>query len=84
MKPAILFAATALALAWAAVYASGVLFLLLSKADPRQANWASIFSYWQFYAGDAMLRQRLLYHMPLQLVNGLLKCNGRVVLYRVI
>ena len=53
-------AATALALAWAAIYASGVLFLLLSKADPRQASWASIFNYWQFYAGDAMLRQRLL------------------------
>lgn len=53
-------ATAATALAWAAVYASGVLFLLLSKADPRQANWTSIFSYWQFYAGDAMLRQRLL------------------------
>jgi type IV secretion system protein VirD4 len=55
------FALAALAvLAFAAVYLSGALFLILSKADPRQANWSSIVAYWQLYADDASLRQRLL------------------------
>lgn len=59
---------TVTALACAAVYASGVLFLLINKADPRQANWGSIVSYWQLYADDAVLRQRLLAAM---VVSGL-------------
>ena len=58
-------AVAATALAWAAVYLSGVLFLLLSKADPRQASWGSIATYWQLYADDDVLRQRLLVAMAL-------------------
>ena len=52
-------AVVATALLCAAVYVSGVLFLMLSKADPRQARWSSITSYWQLYSEDAVLRQRL-------------------------
>jgi type IV secretion system protein VirD4 len=48
------------ALAAAAVYLSGALFLVLNKADPRQAHWASIVDYWGFYATDALLRKKLL------------------------
>ncbi len=47
------------ALAVAAVYLSGVLFLLLNKANPVQAQLTSIVRYWQLYADDAMLRKRL-------------------------
>jgi len=57
---AVFAAAVATALVCAAVYVSGVLFLLLSKADPRQARWSSITTYWQLYSDDAVLRQRLL------------------------
>ena len=58
-------AAVAAALLCAAVYASGVVFLLLSKADPRQAGWGSITTYWTLYADDGVLRQRLLAAMAL-------------------
>lgn len=58
-------AAVATTLVCAAVYVSGVLFLLLSKADPRQARWSSITTYWQLYSDDAVLRQRLLSAMAL-------------------
>ena len=58
-------AATVTALACAAIYVSGVLFLLINKADPRQASWTSIVGYWQLYAEDAVLRQRLLTAMAL-------------------
>jgi type IV secretion system protein VirD4 len=55
-----LFAAVSLAaLAVAAVYLSGALFLVLNKADPRQARWASIVDYWHLYADDAPLRKKL-------------------------
>ncbi|MBQ1765080.1 MAG: type IV secretory system conjugative DNA transfer family protein, partial [Aquincola sp.] len=47
------------ALACAAVYLSGVLFLVLNKADPRQAQFASIVDYWPLYADDTRLRRRL-------------------------
>ena len=40
-------ALVATALVSLAFYVSGVLFLLLSKADPRQARWSSITPYWQ-------------------------------------
>ena len=58
-------AVVATALLGAALYVSGVLFLLLSKADPRQARWSSITTYWQLYSGDAVLRQRLFTSMTL-------------------
>jgi type IV secretion system protein VirD4 len=47
------------ALACAAVYLAGVLFLLLNKANPRQAQFASIVHYWDLYADDAQLRKKL-------------------------
>ncbi len=42
------------------LYLSGVLFLLLIKADLRMARWNSFTDYWQHYGDDAMLRPRLL------------------------
>jgi type IV secretion system protein VirD4 len=47
------------ALAAVAVYLAGALFLLLNRADPRQARWGSIVQYWQLYADDAPLRKTL-------------------------
>jgi type IV secretion system protein VirD4 len=47
------------ALACAAVYLAGVLFLVLNKANPQQAHFASIVHYWDLYAGDAQLRKKL-------------------------
>ena len=46
-------------LACAAIYLSAVLFLLLNKADPRQANFGSIAHYWALYADDPRLRKTL-------------------------
>jgi type IV secretion system protein VirD4 len=46
-------------LACAAVYVSALLFLVLNKADPRQAGFASIVRYWDLYADDARLRGKL-------------------------
>jgi type IV secretion system protein VirD4 len=48
-----------IALACAAVYLAGVLFLVLNKANPRQASFASIVHYWDLYADDAQLRKKL-------------------------
>lgn len=50
-------------LACAAIYLSAVLFLLLNKADPRQARFASIAHYWQLYANDGRLRKSLVASM---------------------
>jgi type IV secretion system protein VirD4 len=47
------------ALACAAVYLAGVVFLLLNRADPRQAYFGSIAHYWTLYADDARLRKKL-------------------------
>ncbi len=47
------------ALACAAVYLSAVLFLVLNKANPRQARFTSIGHYWHLYADDAALRKKL-------------------------
>ena len=44
----------------AALYLSGVLFLVFSKAHPRLATWNSIVDYWQIYADEPALRKRLL------------------------
>lgn len=46
-------------LAALAVYLSGVLFLVLAKADPLQARLTSIGAYWTLYADDPRLRPRL-------------------------
>ncbi|MDQ2736053.1 MAG: type IV secretory system conjugative DNA transfer family protein [Pseudomonadota bacterium] len=53
-------AACLVALSCAAIYVSGVLFLLLNKADPHQAHFASIVRYWDLYAEDPPLRKKLL------------------------
>jgi type IV secretion system protein VirD4 len=47
------------ALACAAIYVAGVLFLVLNKANPKQAQFASIVHYWDLYADDAQLRKKL-------------------------
>ena len=56
------------ALACAAVYLSAALFLVLNKADPRQAQFTSIVHYWHLYADDAPLRRKLVASMA---VSGL-------------
>jgi len=48
------------ALSFAAIYLSAAVFLLLNKADPRQARFTSIARYWQLYADDPSLRRKLL------------------------
>ncbi len=48
-----------IALTCAAVYLAGVMFLVLNKANPRQAAFASIVHYWDLYADDAQLRKKL-------------------------
>ena len=48
-----------IALACAAVYLAGVLFLVLNKANPKQAQFTSIVHYWDLYADDAQLRKKL-------------------------
>ena len=63
----------------AAVYASGVLFLLFSKADPSQARWSSIATYWQLYSEDAVLRPRLLTAMALSGVGLLVILPGAFI-----
>src|SRR5688500_15108740 len=52
-------AAGYIALAFAAVYLAGVLFLVLNKANPGQASFASIVHYWDQYADDTQLRKKL-------------------------
>ncbi|GAB3759224.1 type IV secretory system conjugative DNA transfer family protein [Ramlibacter monticola] len=47
------------ALGCAAVYMAGVLFLVLNRANPRQAHFTSIVHYWDLYADDAQLRKKL-------------------------
>ena len=56
------------ALACAALYVSAVLFLVLNRANPRQAEFTSIVDYWGIYAGDPPLRRKLLASM---VVSGL-------------
>ena len=63
---AVLFGSLGLVgLACAAVYLSAVVFLLLNKADPRQARFTSIAHYWQLYADDPQLRKKLQVSMGL-------------------
>jgi type IV secretion system protein VirD4 len=46
-------------LAGIALYLAGVLFLVLNKANPRQAQLTSIVRYWGLYADDGPQRKRL-------------------------
>jgi type IV secretion system protein VirD4 len=59
-------------LACAAVYLSAVLFLVLNKADPRQAHFTSITHYWGLYADDPRLRKSLIGSMLLSGVGLLI------------
>ena len=48
------------ALATAALYLSGVIFLLLNKVHPRHAEFGSIATYWQAYADDPHRRRQII------------------------
>jgi type IV secretion system protein VirD4 len=72
---AAVFAALAIsALACAAIYA--VLFLLINKANPRQATFLSITHYWALYADDAVLRKKLLGSMSVSALALLVVLPG--------
>ena len=63
---AALFASVGLlGLACAAIYLSAVVFLLVNKADPKQARFTSIGHYWALYGDDPGLRKKLLVSMGL-------------------
>ena len=64
------------ALATAAVYLSAVLFLLLNKANPRQAEFMSIVHYWDMYADDAQLRKKLVGSMAVSVLGLLVVLPG--------
>ena len=72
-------AACVVALACAAVYASAALFLLLNKADPRQARLGSIVHYWQLYADDARLRRMLVASMAVSGIGLLIVLPAALV-----
>jgi type IV secretion system protein VirD4 len=63
-------------LACAAVYLSAVLFLLLNKANPRQAEFMSIVHYWDLYADDARLRKKLVGSMAVSALGLLVVLPG--------
>ena len=67
------------ALAAAALYLAGALFLVLNKADPRQAQWASIVDYWRLYAGDALLRKKLVAAIAMAGIGTLVALPGALV-----
>jgi type IV secretion system protein VirD4 len=66
-------------LACAAIYLSAVLFLLLNKADPRQARFASITHYWALYADDPRLRRSLVASMIISGVGLLIMLPAALV-----
>lgn len=63
-------------LACAAVYVSAVLFLVLNKANPRQAEFTSIVDYWDLYADDARLRKKLIGSMAASALGLLVVLPG--------
>lgn len=67
-------------LAGAALYLTGVLFLLLNRADPRQARLGSVVQYWALYADDPVLRRRLLLASGISGVGLLVLLPGALVL----
>jgi type IV secretory pathway TraG/TraD family ATPase VirD4 len=67
------------ALGCAAVYLSAVVFLLLNKANPRQAEFDSIVRYWHLYADDAQLRKKLLASMVVSGVAPLIVLPGALI-----
>jgi type IV secretion system protein VirD4 len=67
------------ALACAAVYLSGVMFLVLNKASPRQAEFDSIVHYWHLYADDAQLRKKLIASMVVSGIGLLIVLPGALI-----
>ncbi len=63
-------------LACAAIYVSAVLFLVLNKANPRQAEFTSIVDYWDLYADDARLRKKLIGSMAASALGLLVVLPG--------
>ena len=63
------------ALTCAAVYVSAVLFLVLNKANPRQAQFTSITHYWDLYADDATLRKKLVASIALSGSGSWSRCQ---------
>jgi type IV secretion system protein VirD4 len=68
-----------IALCCAALYLSAVLFLLLNKADPRQAQFTSITHYWIWYADDVVLRKKLVASIAVSVVGFLVVLPGAVI-----
>ena len=66
-------------LACAAVYLSAVIFLLLNKANPRQAQFTSITGYWDLYADDTQLRKKLVASMVVSGVGLLIVLPGALI-----
>jgi type IV secretion system protein VirD4 len=66
-------------LACAAVYLSAVIFLLLNKANPRQAQFTSITRYWDLYADDTQLRKKLVASMVVSGVGLLIVLPGALI-----
>src|SRR6476619_6101357 len=66
-------------LSCAAVYGAGVLFLMLNKANPFQANFASIVDYWDLYSSDPPLRKKLLGSMAASGFGFLILLPGTLV-----
>ena len=67
------------ALACAAVYLSGVMFLVLNKANPRQADSGSIVHYWNLYADDASQRKKLIASMVVSGCGLLIVLPGALI-----
>lgn len=63
----------------AAIYLSAVLFLLLNKADPRLAHFASITHYWTLYADDPRLLKSLVASITLSGVGLLVVLPAALV-----
>ena len=66
-------------LACAAVYLSAVIFLLLNKANPRQAQFTSITRYWDLYADDTQLRMKLVASVVVSGVGLLIVLPGALI-----
>jgi type IV secretion system protein VirD4 len=67
------------ALACAAVYLSAVLFLVLNKADPRQARFTSIVHYWDRYSTDTRQRKKLVASIAVSGLGLLVVLPGGVI-----
>lgn len=68
-----------IALCCAALYLSAVLFLVLNKADPRQARFTSITRYWVWYADDVVLRKKLVASITVSVVGFLVVLPGALI-----